>query len=453
MSQETLVPLHERGFAPHLRNGTMTPDDTADYRQPEAAAAPLSVAQSAHDLANFLTGIRMLAQSLSQLSPDDQAVQQHIESLHCAALHASELCGHLRNALADQPPGSQLELRAIDIGVMVREMNPLLTAILRGDTELKIETDADAGSPSILGNPTQLRQVVLDLVTNAAEALPNRQGTITIRTGVANAGPARDDTTTDPAEMGMSGAGSFTTGEFAQDAEGAYLEIADNGCGIAADQLQRIFEPAFSTKPSGQGLGLAAVLRIVRGCRGAVSVHSRLGIGTTIRCLFPVATQRLGQPSTHSISIIRSRQTAAPGRDDPAEQAMCPITILLIEDDAGLRYLAKSLIEASDKIQATVLAAGEGHEAMEIFQRRQNEISVVILDMELPDCRGTQLIHQIRTLAPGMPIILASGTPEQELIAQCQGCLPDGIVVKPLDAAALIRAVLTALHPSRLQQV
>lgn len=398
-----------------------------NQRRRVAGAPPLPAAQTAHDLANSLTGIRMLVQSLSHVSPDQPAIHQHIASLQRAALHASELCDQLQNILAGEKGEQELDVCEIDIGAMVSAMRRLLEVMVRSDANLKVE--AAVGVPPVIANPTQLRQVILDLVTNASDALGCGNGSISIRTGVFECN--------DPSDFGP-----VAKAEAIDADDCVVLEVTDTGGGIAEDKLQRTFEPTFTTKKDGQGLGLASVLQIVRSCGGTVTVDSRIGEGTRVRCVFPSATpeplKQADAAATSSPLVDNSDSRAAP--------------LLLIEDNEAARSGSKFLLENSEHGDFHVLTVGNGREAIDLFQRRIEEASVVVLDLNLPDCQGADLLRQMRQLAPQLPVIVVSGLPEEQMIAQCDGQKPDGILVKPFDGDALIDKVNSIFRLSDSQK-
>lgn len=332
----------------------------------------------------------------------------------------------LKNTLARDKDELELDVCEIDIGAMVSAMRRLLEVTVPSGTNFKIQ--AAAGVPPVIGNPTQLRQVVLDLLTNASEALAGEGGAITIRTGVFGGNEPPD-------------VGPVATAETIDADDCVFLEVADTGSGIAEDNLQRIFEPTFTTKKDGQGLGLASVLQIVRGCGGSVTVDSRIGEGTRVRCVFPSATP-------HQLKQADAEATGGPIADNGDSRRA---TVLLIEDNEAARCGSRVLLESSGQGDFRVLTVGNGREAIDLFQRRMDEISVAVLDLNLPDCHGADLFRQMRQLAPKLPVIVASGLPEQQLIAQCGGQKPDGILVKPFDGDSLIEKVSSILRASDSQ--
>lgn len=394
--------------------------DTSDVSRPSRSHSPLPLPQTAHDLANFLTGIRLLLESIAPVLPDEPVVQQYLGSLERTALHASELCEQLQHSLAGIGRAEEEEPDAceVDLGAMVSAMDRLLEVMVRPGAELRI--DAEAGLPRILGNPTRLRQIVLDLLTNASDALGEQGGSITIRTGVHEC--------VERLELGpLMASGSRDTAHW------VVLEVTDSGCGIDEQRLQSIFEPTYTTKSQGHGLGLSSVLQIVHGYGGAVAVDSRVGQGTRIRCIFPAVE-------------TRPQERPPPASPPPRRSATGHASILLIEDNEAARRASKLVLETSSEGRYRVLSASTGREAMDLFRPRRDDISVIVLDAQLPDCDGLALLGEIRELSADVPVLVVSGLPERELRAKCNGHQPDGFLIKPFGAETLVDSVRSVLE-------
>jgi len=395
-------------------------------QQSQLLPPALPAMQIAHDLGNCLTGIRMLVQSFSQFLPADVDLQQHLTSLDRASVHATELCRHLQSSLGGQGEQTANEICDLDLSALVLAMQSLLEAMVQPGANVKFQL-AEA-LPPVIASPTHVRQLLLDLLTNASEALEGDAGSITVRTGLLQPGESRD------------GGSETAHSETAHTDERVFLEITDTGCGVPQSELQQIFEPAFTTKKDGQGLGLASVLRIVRAYGGTVAVDSEVGRGTRICCAFPRATAE--QMSQLPPPEATQRQAGAQAADSR------PAMVLLVEDNDSARLTSKLLLESSSQRKMSVLAAGTGQEAMELFEERLDEITIIVLDANLPDCRGTELFEQMRQLAPGLPVIVASGMPEEQLITRLNGQPPDASRIKPFDGEMLIDKVNMVLRAS-----
>jgi len=374
--------------------------------------------QSAHDLANFLSGIRMLVKSLAQSEPDDEAVQRHVDSLDRASLHALKLCEQLQLLLHGERRDPDRQVSQVNLSRVVQSMRVLLEVMVRPGCQLNI--DVDETVPPIMANPTQVRQVLLDLVTNASDALLEK-GSITIRTGIFRCSERPD--------LGVSAA---------TDDECVYLEVADTGCGIEEKHMQRIFEPSFTTKKDGHGLGLASVLSIVQKNRGAVTVDSRVGKGTRVRCMFPRA------------STAEEKRAARPTKTthDPSETATDVATVLMVEDHSATLEVSKSLLESSNRGRFRALTATNGQDAMEILRQQPDDVSVVVIDQHLPDCTGDVLMSEMRRVVSDLPVILTSGATEQQLAAQVPNDSPVVLLSKPFGANELIDKIAAVLDGS-----
>jgi len=214
---------------------------------------------------------------------------------------------------------------------------------------------------------------------------------------------------------------------------GAYAElaVADTGSGIASDDLSRIFEPFYTTKPVGQGtgLGLAMVHGIVRQSHGFIDVESARGIGTTMRLLFPVAVE--GAVAKAAVQPPAAAPAPAPGSQ----------TILVAEDETAVRRLIKTLLRREGY---TILEAANGREALEIIGSHPGPIHLVVSDVMMPELTGTALSRELRKERPELPVLLISGytTPEGLGEADLAG---GGFLGKPFTTDALSEAVRTAI--------
>ena len=227
---------------------------------------------------------------------------------------------------------------------------------------------------SISGDATQLRQVVMNLITNASDAIGERSGVITIETGMMQATRA---------DLASAYAAAVDPGEY------VYLEVRDTGCGMDAETQQRIFDPFFTTKFSGRGLGLAAVLSIVRGHKGAVTIQSAPGKGTTFRVLF-LACAAEAVPLSGPSSPASARREAR---------------VLIVDDEPAVRAIAR---ETLTRAGFTVVVAADGHEALAHVRAEGAAIDAVLMDMTMPGLSGIdtlRAIHELRFL----PVVLTSG--------------------------------------------
>jgi PAS domain S-box-containing protein len=364
----------------------------------------------AHDFNNLLTSILGNA-SLAQMdSPADSPAQPCLHQIEIAAERAAGLCQQM---LAYSGQGRFVVKRA-DLSALVRENTEFLRASVNRKAALNLRL-AEA-LPATIADVTQMRQMLMNLVVNAGEALGDNAGTITITTGTVQA--AREDF-----------AASHLSPDLL-DGEYVFLEISDNGCGMDADTRSKIFDPFFSTKFTGRGLGLAAVLGIVRGHRGAISVNTQAGTGTTFRVLLPST----GTPSLQT-EFPFSPASRSAGR------------ILLVDDEEPIRTATRRMLE---NFGYEVLTAGDGLAAVEQVRLAGTRLSAVVLDLTMPQMDGADAFREMRLLQPDLRVLLMSGFAEQQAIARFAGQGLTGFLQKPFKPDVLrekLAAVLSTPAP------
>jgi PAS domain S-box-containing protein len=347
----------------------------------------------AHDFNNLLTGVLGNA-SLARMDLDaNSPVQSFLSQIEVSATRAAELC---KQMLAYSGKG-RFVVKNLDLNALVEDTTRLLEVSISKRAVLKFHLAE--GLPAVLGDATQLRQVIMNLVINASEAVGDKSGFISITSGMTRA---------DRAYL----AGSY----FAPDLpEGDYvfLEVADNGGGMSPDVQSRIFDPFFTTKFTGRGLGLAAVLGIVRGHKGALKVFSEEGWGTTFKILLPCAegaAEAFVAESTHSAAWRGS------GR------------VLLVDDDETVRVTTARMFEACGF--STQLAA-DGVEGVAAFREAGGDFALVVLDLTMPHMDGDEAFQAIREQKPDARVLLMSGFNEQEATARFTGRGLAGFLQKP----------------------
>jgi CheY-like chemotaxis protein/two-component sensor histidine kinase len=297
----------------------------------------------------------------------------------------------------------------------------MLSLMFAGEARFEIHL---ANEPvTVHANPTRLCQILVDLVTNAFEALGDEGGEVEIHVGRQD----RADLPSDPASVRL---GNFNASQYAS------ITVSDNGCGISSADIRRVFEAFYSTKPTGQGLGLSNVQRIILDYGGGIIVDSELNQGTRICCLLPLSGCR-DSPENQLTKVGHGEQ--AVGRIDSK------MRILVVDDVPALRHVLKMLLEKSPKIDAQVITAQDGCEAIKLVQEGQGDLTAAIIDWQLPDFAGPQLIDIFRKLAPEIPILLASASSESEMRLACEASPPDAFLTKPFESQRLIDTLL-ALH-------
>jgi PAS domain S-box-containing protein len=359
----------------------------------------------AHDFNNLLVGILGSAShALSKLEAESPA-RSDLQHLEKAADRAAELCKQL---LAYSGRG-RFEVRPLDVSDLVRDLADLLSVAVPRKGLLRYDLAPDL--PSIEADAAQIRQIVMNLVTNAAEAIGASSGTITVTTRVMNVERDIED-----AIVGKVAAGRYTC-----------LEVADTGCGMNDQTLKRIFDPFFTTKFTGRGLGLAAVLGIVRGHSGAIDVWSEPGRGTTFRALFPCSDSVRRSPAR----VVR-QQSADRGSG----------TVLVVDDEPIVRAMAEQTLSHSGY---NVLTAEDGEQGVQRFRAHEGEIALVLLDVTMPGIGGEEALRALREIRGDVKILLSSGYDEQEVTSRftCPG--PSGFIQKPYRPSELLCKVRDVL--------
>ncbi len=364
----------------------------------------------AHDFNNLLMGVLGNADlALGKLPPGSPA-RPNVEAVVTAAERAAELTNQM---LAYSGRGNFVVER-LDLSGLVRETAHLLRTAISKKAVLRF--DLQNGLSAIQADPTQVRQVVMNLITNASDALEGEDGVIWVRTGQVEA---------DRSCLGAGPEyGDLSPGRY------AYVEVEDNGCGMDADTRERLFDPFFTTKFTGRGLGLAAVLGIVRGHRGAIRLDSEPGRGTTFRVLFPVSDGPLaGQAPTDD----------AVG--EPTGEA-----VLVVDDDPSVLEVAGAMLRAHGY---RVFTAADGREGVRLFREKASDISAVILDLTMPRMGGEDAFREIHRIRPDTPVILASGYTETDATGRLGGLGIAGFIQKPFRVADLLAVVGRALSRER----
>ncbi|MEP6619369.1 MAG: ATP-binding protein [bacterium] len=362
----------------------------------------------AHDFNNLLVGILGNAGLALEDLPPGSPVRECVSDIETAALRAADL---VRQLLAYAGKG-RLASERVDLSVMVREMLQLLGSSIRKKAELRFEP-ADPG-PIVEGDAAQLRQVAMNLITNASDAMAEQAGVIRVSTGVEHY--FTDD------------AGSYRGGPL-DPGEYAYVSVTDTGTGMDAETRERMFEPFFTTKFAGRGLGLAAVLGIVRSHGGALRVTSKIGSGTSIRVLLPLAaTQGQGQDAEGDLPQgSESRRT----------------TVLVADDEPTAREVAKRVLEG---MGLSVILAVDGEEAVQLFERRHADIGLVMLDLTMPKMSGLEAIEAMRAIEPNVGALLMSGYTDEESDDVSRRFGFSGFVRKPYRTSELAERVREALR-------
>ncbi len=367
----------------------------------------------AHDFNNLLMAIMGHAK-LAMIDLDDPAAAREcIEDIESAAVHASELC----RQLLDYSGRHRFVVEAIDLNSLVSSLTHLLEAAVAKRARLELETADEL--PAIEGAGTQIRQIVMNLIMNASDALGGENGTVTVHTGEVDADADY------LAEAYLSE--DLPPGPY------VYVEVSDTGCGMSKDTQERLFDPFFTTKSTGRGLGMAAVKGIVRSHKGAIKLVSQTGRGTTFRILFPASDKPL--PVVEAPVVVPDASASA--LPQPAGAA----TILVVDDDITIRAVTTIALEGAGYLVET---AEDGNEAITKFKQHKDELAAVLLDINMPGLSGDEAFAQLRQLDASVPVIVTSGASEADATDLIPGLA--AFVPKPYKAEALIAKVRQVLQ-------
>ncbi len=361
----------------------------------------------AHDFNNLLSGIIGNVSLADMDLPRDSPLREYLTPINQAALRAAELC---KQMLAYSGRG-RFVVRPLDLGQLVEETAQMLQISISKKAALRFRLETNL--PPVEADATQLRQVIMNLVINASEALGEGSGVIAVSTGL---------TRVDRAHLG----GTMLAPELPE-GEYVFLEISDNGCGMSAETQARIFDPFFTTKFTGRGLGLAAVLGIVRGHKGAVKFDSEPGRGTTFKLLFPAATG----PGEAMVAL-----PAAPSHWHGSG------TVLVVDDEETVRSTVARMLRPTGL--ETVLVC-DGLEAVEVFRADPGRFVLVLLDLTMPRMDGEETFAELRRLRADVKVVLMSGFNQQEALGRFPGKVLASFLQKPFgveDLRATLQGVL-----------
>ncbi|MBV9742932.1 MAG: PAS domain S-box protein, partial [Acidobacteriia bacterium] len=353
----------------------------------------------AHDFNNLLTGIMGNASIAAEELTAQHPAREPIEAVLSASERASQLA---RQMLAYSGKG-HFVLEQIDLSQRIRETIPLIKGAIPSAIELRLELEDQL--PAIEADTAQIQQLIMNVIINGAEAVPEgTRGMVTVRTRRR--------------EVDEEYLRSHIASSNQELKPGPYVlfEVSDTGSGMDRTTLARIFDPFFTTKFTGRGLGLAAVLGIVRGHHGSIEVQSAVGQGTVFRFLFPVAAAVRAQKAKPQPQAL-DRQGAG--------------TVLVVDDEQVVREMASQALE---RYGYNPLAAEDGARALDIFHRHQDEIVCVVLDLTMPVMSGEEALARMKSLRPNVPVILSSGFNEAQAIERFQGKGLAGFLQKPYRA-------------------
>lgn len=368
------------------------------------------------------TILSRLASAMAEL-PAGLGAREHI----VAAMQAAERAGELNRQLLDHAGRERTDAQPLDLNGLIREKVQLLEIDRAPNLTVRLEL-ADA-LPTVAGDSKQVQQAIGNLLTNAVEAIGRDSGRITV---VSNTTVVSNSTSV----TGTTTATTVGGGEACEDEgliPGRYvtLQVGDDGCGMDEETQARMFAPFFSTKGVGRGLGLAAVLGVVRSHGGGIEVTSRPGEGTTVTVFFPVAgdlpdaAQPPEKPATASES---------------GDGGRC---VLVIDDELDVREAVTDILVIKG---LDVLTAADGKSGLDLYREHREEVALVLLDLSMPKMGGEETCRRLREIDPGVRVLVTSGYDKGKTGAPLSRLEPDGFLPKPYDMQTLVDAVFGLLE-------
>lgn len=358
----------------------------------------------AHDFNNILTAIIGNAElARMKLSPESPLLD-NLNNVEKAANRAAELA---MQVLAYSGKGKFL-IESLDLNILLREMLQIIQVSISKKAELRLNLATDI--PLVEADSTHIRQIVMNLVINASEAIGDTTGEITITTGSIHC-DHKD-------LLELSYCGTPSEGEY------VYMEICDTGCGMDKETLAKLYDPFFTTKFTGRGLGMAAVQGIVRSHNGAIIASSESGYGTCFKVLLPVSSRPANKESMQAVN----GEWQGSGN------------ILLVDDEETIREIGSELLT---EMGFTVLTASDGLEAVQIYSSR-NDIDLVVLDLTMPKMNGNECYRELKLINPDVKVLISSGYSEETVAEEFSGMGIAGFVQKPYNISSM-KKVLKAL--------
>ncbi|WP_243288091.1 PAS domain S-box protein [Geothrix terrae] len=399
----------------HLESVIGIATDITDRRRAEDALRQAQKLESlgvlaggiAHDFNNLLTVV-LGNLNLAQLKLEDTSrARPYLANMEAAILRATELT---KQMLAYSGRG-HFEVRPHDLNAVVRDLTHLLEVSI--SRKIRLHLDLAPALPAVEADAAQFQQVIMNLVTNASDAIGDQEGTIHITTSALDL----DDST--------------LRNEFRLEAprpgRHVVLEVEDTGCGMTPEVMERIFDPFFTTKATGRGLGLSAMLGILRGHGAGLDIRSQVGLGTRFRLCFP--------------AVEGASTCAEPPVPMPDKPLLRGLVLLVDDEEQILRTTGMAL----DSLGFQVLVAQDGLEALERFREHGKDLHLVIMDLTMPRLDGREAFRTMRNLDPTIPVVLSSGYSEQDSLQTFPEGGPTGFLQKPYQLKDLKAVIQRAL--------
>lgn len=364
----------------------------------------------AHEFNNLLMSLLGNTELALLDVPADSPAAERLAAVETAAQRAARLT----REMLDYSGRGPLVVEPVELSALTRDMGQLIKAAV-GD-RIKVCLEMAEGLPVVEGDSGQLKQVILNLVTNAGEAMAKQGGTLTIRTAAVDM-TAKYLATVAPQD-------ALPAGRYVS------LEVHDEGVGMDAETRRRAFDPFFTTQFPGRGLGLAAVLGTIRSHRGAIELESTPGEGTSVRVLLPA---------------LLSEAAVAKQDGRPAPAWLEKRAVLLVDDDRAVLEVGREYLEI---LGIAVFTAASGEEALEVLARSLDHVGCVILDHQMPGLESTETRERIEALRPGLPVLLSSGYSHDDLASRMDFTGFAGFLQKPYRSGELAAALREFLEPT-----
>jgi two-component system cell cycle sensor histidine kinase/response regulator CckA len=380
------------------------------YRSQKMESLGLMACGIAHDFNNLLTVILGNTELILTTSERDvpntaYSTTPLLEDIQQAGLQAAKL---IREMLT-YAGRDQLELKDVNLNTLILDMWRLVESA--HPKTVNLTHDLDDNLFPVLADPTHLQQVILNLIINASDAMGTNVGSIVVRTRLVNTGKiAFDESFTNP---------------LPKSENCVVLEVCDTGHGINACIMEKLFEPFFSTKTTGRGLGLAIVQSVVRRHNGTISIRSEIGYGTAFSVYLPVLAQ------AHPKAMEKDTKNA--------QTSFSKGLILVVDDEDGVRDMANRILA---HLGFSILCAPNGFEAVEIFKQHSGKIDCVLLDLHMPLISGEETLEKLRLIDEQVKVVLVSGNFDPEEASKLKVC---GFVQKPYSMEEITKALSDAI--------
>lgn len=354
----------------------------------------------AHDFNNLLMAILGNAGLAITKIQADSPIMKNLLEIEKASMRAGDLCNQM---LAYAGKG-KLITHTVNMADAIKDMSIMMEASI--SKKIRFIYDIKEEAAYVEADMSQIKQVVMNVVINSAEAIGEAQGIISIEVGKKW---ISDDDLND-----------LWLGDLSEPGEFVYLRVSDNGCGLPEAKRFRIFDPFYSTKFAGRGLGLAAVLGIVKAHKGVIGIESVPHRGTVFTIFFPAYTQKKEAGSVNSETLKSSE--------------ICSGLILVVDDEDTVRTVGKEMLEM---MGYQVVAAPDGLTAVSIFREVNEQITCVLLDLAMPDMDGVEVYEEFKKINKLVPVLLSSGYSEHEIENRFKDSGYAGFIQKPYRVSEL----------------